>query len=261
VSGALDDAREAASIPVGVRPGGDTRTNVIAQLLSIDTVANRALVSVDGSQPIGLPYNAGATYTGFTTVMCLRNPIEGRVVFVLGPVGTQVPTAIPAPPPPPAASVTASATILPTASATWSAKYSRFAAWQPTRYGGSTTLYQGNQYGSGVLTGIAVYGDQILNLGATSITAMTVGSTIATPDTGSPQFQGTAAGTLPGTAPTGTGGTASGTGAVDLVASGIAAAMLAGTVKGLVLVGGTYLGIYGAANSGMALNITYTRPG
>jgi hypothetical protein len=226
-----------AGQPVGARPGADTRTEVVARLISIDTVANKAVVSVDGSQPIALPYNPAAVYTGYNTVMCLRNPIEGRVTFVMCPIGTQAAAPLPAPPiPAPPATVTATATIFPTTSATWSAKYSRYSAWQPTRYGGTTTMYQGDKYGSGVLTGIAVYGDQIVNLGATSILSMTVGVTIVTPDTGTPQLRGTASGS-------------------------IAAAMRTGAVKGLILTGGTYLGVYGAANSGMALSITYTRPG
>lgn len=260
---ALDDVRETSALPLGPRPGSDTRTTVVAQLISIDTGTNRATVTVDGSQPMELPYNPAAVYTGYTTVMCLRNPITGRVEFVMCPIGTQDVVTTPSPPVPPTPppTVTATATIVPVTSATWSAKWGRYSAWQPTRYGGTTTLYQGNKYGSGALTGIAVYGDQIVNLGALSITSMTVGVRIATPDSGTVTLQGTSSGSLPGSAPSGGGGTASGTGAVDLVASGIAAAMLAGTVKGLVLVGGTYLGIYGAANAGMALNITYTRAG
>lgn len=256
---ALDDIREAAASPVGARPGADTRIAVVGQLLSIDTVANRAIVSVDGSQPMSLRYSPAISFTGYTTVLCLRNPITGQVTDVLHPLGTQ-----PLPPPAPAdppTTVTATATIVPTTSATWSTKWSGYAAWQPTVYGGPTTLYQGSAFTSGALTGIAVYGDQILNLNATSITAMTVGVTIATPDTGVVIVQGTASGELPVSIPVGTGSTSTGTGDVDLVASGIAAAMLAGTVKGLILSGTDYLGVAGAANAGMALNITYERAG
>lgn len=255
----LDDAREVLALPLGPRPGSDTRIVVPAQLISIDTVTNRASVSVDGSQPISLPYDPSAVYTGYTTVMCLRNPFTGQVVDVLHPIGTQDDP--PPVPDEPEASVIATATIVPTTSATWSAKYSRFGAWQPTLHGGPTTLYQGDAYGSGVLTGIAVYGDQIVNLGATSITAMTVGVSIVTEDAGSVVLRGTSSGTLPGSVPGGMGSTATGVGDVDLVASGIAADMLAGIVKGLILVGTDHLGIAGAANAGMALTITYTRAG
>ena len=64
--------------------------------------------------------------------------------------------------------MTATALILPTWSGTWSTKWGRFDAWQPTRYGGRSDLYQGDKYNSGLLVGIAVYGDQIAALGATA---------------------------------------------------------------------------------------------
>jgi hypothetical protein len=154
------------------------------------------------------------------------------------------------------------ALILPTWSGTWSTKWSKWNAWQATRseYGGAATLYQGDKYGSGVLTGVAVYGDQVAGLGATSITSMTVEVALATYDTGTPILQGAPTGDAYPSGLSPSGATVSGFGLVDLVASGIAEAMRTGAVKGLCAVGSNYLGLSGTSRNGMALRVTYTRP-
>jgi hypothetical protein len=263
--GAFEDAREAAAFDKGVPAGGDGRLWTIGQLISID--AERATVTIHGGQPVELPFVPN-TYTDINTVYVLLDPLRGGSgQLVLGPCGEvpdDDPDVAPLPPVPvvPPATITAHRLILPTASGTWSAKWSRYAAWQPTRYGGSTTLYQGSKYGSGTLTGVAVYGNQIVNLGATSITAMTLTSVLATVDTGTVTYKGTASGTMPAGIPVTVGsGTASGFGSVSLVASGIAEAMRVGAIKGLVTIGTDYLGVYGRAKAnGMALSVTYTKP-
>lgn len=261
----LDDWREAAAQPRGVAPGGSGTPWTVARLVEIDEDANRAVVSINGSQPVALPFEAN-NYEGVDTVFVALDPLRtGAGQRVTGPCGVtpeDEPDPDPVPPPPSGTVTVGPVTILPTWSGTWSAKWSRYGAWQPSRYGGVTTLYQGNKYGSGNLTGVAVYGNQIAGLGASSIVSMSVRSLVATSDTGTPTFQGTAAGTRPSGAPATVGsGTASGTGWVNLVPSGIAEAMRVGAIRGLVAVGSDYLGVYGQAHpSGMALVVTFTRP-
>lgn len=266
--GALEDAREGLALPVGPRRGASTEIHKIAQLLSINSTTQRATVSIDGSQPVALPYLPGV-YTGYTTVLVLCNPIQGgRGVFVLGPVGVQVvipadpSSGPPPPPPPPPATVTASATILPTWSGTWSSKWGKWGAWtNGGRYGGSPSLYQGDAYGSGSLKGLAVYGDQIVNLAALSILSATVTMNVAT-GAGSPTAQGSPAGTpAPGGPPASSGATNAGTGAVPLDST-ICEGLRTGAFKGLALVGSGYVAVYGTGRAdGMALNLTYTRAG
>jgi hypothetical protein len=269
--GAVEDAAEAARLPQGPRAGSSTTIWKTAQLLSIDATAQRAWVSIDGSQPVGLPYAPGV-YTGFTTVAALCNPLEGgRAVYVLGPVGVQVvanpdPAAPadppPPPPPPPPAAVTATATILPTWSGTWSSKWSKWGGWtNGGRYGGALSLYQGDAYGSGSLKGLAVYGDQIANLGALSIVSAIVTVTVAT-GSGSPTVQGSASGTpYPAGPPVSSGAVSSGTGPVVLDPS-VCEALRTGATKGLALVGTGYCAVYGEGRAdGMALHIEYLRAG
>ena len=264
--GALEDAREAKSLPIGPRFGASTDIYKTAQLQSINAVTMRAIVSVDGSQPISLPFVPGV-YTGYTTVHVLCDPGKGgRAVLVLGPAGVQVvdpgdPTSgVPLPPPPPPASVTATATILPTWSGTWRTGQ-RWDQWNVGRYGGRSDLYQGNAYGSGVLKGLAVYGDQIVGLSALTIVSATVTMNVST-GSGTPTVQGCASGTpAPAGPPSSSGATSSGTGAVDLDST-ICEGLRTGTVKGLALVGSGYVAVYGTGRAdGMALRITYTRAG
>lgn len=240
--------------------GGDDRQFVVAQLISINTAATvkRATVSIDGAPAVALPYVDFGSYAGFTTVLVARDPFgAGSGQWVLGPVGSQA-TPPPAPPaqPPPATPSTkqVKTTIRPSASGTWSNKWGRFYAWNVGRYGGSTTLYQGDNYGSGTLEGIAVYGNQITALNALSIDACVLHVPLAT-GSGTVQVQGTTQGSLANPAPAGA--TASGTGSFELGAT-IRGQLRTGASKGLVLVGAAYLAVYGTG-AGMALSITYTR--
>lgn len=261
--GALEDWRELAAQPRGIDPSAGGLPWTVARLIEIDAAANRAIVSIAGSQPVALPFLPNA-YAGITTVYVQLDPLRtGAGQMVLGPCG--IADEVDQPPVPAAGDSTVTVgpvTILPTWSGTWSSKWGRYGAWQPSRYGGPSTLYQGNKYGSGVLTGLAVYGDQVAGLGATAILSMSVSSILATQDSGTPVFRGTASGVRPSGAPTPTGATASGLGAVNLVPSGIAEAMRVGALKGLALVGTDYLGIRGISHpSGMALTVTYERTG
>lgn len=230
---------------------------------AISAPTSRITVTVDEASMV-LPHVSG-TYTVAGLVAVLLDPAYATGGIVLGPLGNPPP-----PPPPPvipaAPSVpptftvgTFTALILPTWSGSWRTIRSAYDRWNTTSYGGPSSLYQGNSYGSGAMVGIATYGDQIAGLGALTITAMTVTSTLAT-GSGSPVFQGTAQGTPYPGAPAPSGGSASGVGQVDLVASGIAGAMRTGAIKGLCTVGGSYLAVRGMSLAdGMALSITYTR--
>lgn len=257
--GALEDAREAASLPVGARAGASLDVYGVAQLISVDAGAGRATVSYRGSQPMDLPYNLAGTYAGVSTVDVLCNPLEGgRAVYVLGPRGALA--GAPELPDAPTGEVTATALILPTWSGTWRTTRSAWDRWNTTRYGGRSDLYQGDAYGSGALKGLAVYGDQVVNLGAASIVSATV-SLVRSNGTGVPAVQGSPHGTAyPAGPPSSSGATSSGVGAVSLDST-IAEALRTGAAKGLALVGAAYVGVYGTSRAdGMALNITYTRP-
>ncbi len=263
--GALEDWREAAAMPRGVEPGGSALPWTVGRLVRIDEAANRAVVSIQGSQPVALPYVPNA-YEGITTVYVQLDPLRsGAGQKVLGPCGVvpeaeePVVIALPPVPPPPPAVVTATTWISPTATGTWSTKWGRFAAWQPERYGGPSTMYQGNAYGSGVLIGQAAYGDQIVGLGATSIVSMTVESYPITGG-GTPAFCAAAQGALSG-APSGLGPTFAGTGSVP-VDPAAAELLRTGAAKSIAMVGAEYVAIYGRNNvNGMVLTVTYTRPG
>lgn len=260
--GIFEDAREAAALPGGPRPGALSRVCDVAQLVAVDGDTQRATVSLRGSEAFDLPYLPGV-YTGYTTCLVLCDPLDGgRAVYVLGPVGVQVdPPTPPAPPPPPSSGGTVSATavILPIWSGTWRATRGAWDRWNTDRHGGRSTLYQGNAYGSGPVTGLAVYGDQVVGLGATAITDMQVAVTIAT-GSGTPVIQASGAGTPPSGAPGFGGDTVSGIGWVPLSAA-MRTAFLAGAAKGLGLVGGDYLAVYGTGRAdGMALRVTYERP-
>lgn len=259
--GAFDDARElAAGRP---RPG---RAHVIGQLLGIDEVTQRASVSIDGSQPISLPYVPGV-YAGYTTVLCLCNPSAGgRAEYVLAPVGTQAEP--PAPPVPPSGAAS-SATILPTSTGTWRTNR---VAWD--RYTGGdgalSDLYQGPAAsGGGTLVGLATYGEQLVGLGAAAITAVEVAVTRVGTGSSDPValvVQGAPHGSRPAGAPTPAGDTAQvvlarGKSGVIALPASVCEQMRTGAVKALVLVGAAYAGAKGInRGDGMALHVTYTRP-
>ena len=168
-----------------------------------------------------------------------------------------------------AGSVVATASIGPQVTGTWRSNFSRWDSWNPGRYGlGNTPIYQGDAYGSGPLIGYAGYGDQVANLGATSIedismVAVKGGDGLSAVLT----VQGSAAGTRPGGAPSGAGDSASsgsiGSGATGGLAftTAMREAFRTGASKGLVAIGGQYGGFGGfGVPPSFVLQIRYTRP-
>lgn len=260
--GALADAREVTAF--APRAG---RAHVVAQLLTVDGVTQRATVSIDNSPPVTLPFaGAAADYSGITTVLCACNPTDGgRAVFVLAPVGAQID-----PPVAPVAAVSAPAVagIGVVGSGTWRASRG---AWD--RYTGGdgalSDLYQGPAAtGGDTLLGWCGYGDQIVGLGATTITSITVIVTrVGTGTTGGVALtvQGSPSGTRPAGAPGHSGETASvtltrgATGTITLTAA-MCEALRTGAAKGLCLVGGAYAGAKGVTVGGMSARVSYTRP-
>lgn len=268
--GGFEDAREAASQTVGARPGSLTDVHGVALLTAIDAGTARATVSFRGSQPFKLPFmGAAADYAAADTVLVLCNPLEGgRAVFVLGPIGQVDDAVSDSVPDAPASTATATATIVPTWSGTWRVDRAAWDRWNIDRYGGRSDLYQGDDYGSGTLIGLATYGDQIVNLAATSIASavLTVqrngsgGSAAVT-------VQGAPHASRPAGAPSPSGTTASsavlsatGKGSISLD-SAQREALRTGSAKSLALVGATYAGVFGTSRAdGMALVITYAKP-
>lgn len=241
---------------------GDSRPFVVGRLLDVDNEANRAQVTVNGSAPVWLPLMPGL-YEGITTVWVLTDPNRsGSGQLVLGPCYQEPEIEVPAPPPDPvvtpAPPVTATALIRPLGSATYRHIRGAWDRWNVDMYGGSSTLYQGDAYGSGPLTGLAWYGDQIVNLGASVILGVTVSTPRAT-GSGTVTLQGAPHGSRPG-APAPSGGIAAGDASVALTGA-MCEALRTGAAKSLATVGGNYRATYGAAHaSGMALSITYQRP-
>lgn len=169
-------------------------------------------------------------------------------------------------PTPPTETVTV--TIRPTWSGTYRHNRSAWDRWNVDRYGGRSTLYQGSAHGSGSLTGLAVYGTRVRDLGAISITRIEVtlrGAGLVEGSYPSITVQGSPHGSKPSGAPSSSGDTASGspgksgTAKVALPSS-VREAFRTGDVRGLALVGSGYGAVRGtSAADGMALRITYTR--
>lgn len=163
---------------------------------------------------------------------------------------------------------TAIATIGPQSSGTWRSSYSKWDVWATTIHGGASDIYQGNGGGSGPLTGLACFGDQVANLGALSIEQMTL--TVIRNGSGSGNVpltvQGSPHGSRPAGAPSGAGATAStaalprgASGSVDLPST-VCDAFRTGASKGLIAVGGTYAGFGGVGTPGsFVLTVRYTR--
>lgn len=217
-----------------------------------------------------LPYNAG-TYAVGTKVHVLRDPQKfGAPVHVLGPQGNYN-GANPGNPGDgsgnPGQVVNRQAVILPQWSGSWRAAYSRWDSWNTDRYGGRSTLWQGNAYGSGPMTGLAVYGDQIVNLGAVAITRIQVAVYRADSSVSSGKaavLQPSPHGAPPGGAPAVGGATAGsppltpGQGAQVDLPSSVFEGFRVGAHKGIATVGGDYGGFSGTSRAdGMALTIQY----
>lgn len=272
MSSDLDAYRVAGAEPVGLRPGADGAVTTTGVLLDLDAAKNRALVSVHDSAGSWLPMIPGV-YEGVRTVHVLLSPFDGgRAQLVLGPAedAPADPGADPLPQVPPSApadSVSQTVTITPQWSGTYRVPRGAWDRWNVGTYGGRSDVYQGSGYGSGSLRGLAVYGSQIVNLGASSIDAVTLrarrngsgGGTAALGVQGSPH------GSRPSGSPASSGATAatsavgSGRWAEAALPAGMREALRTGAARGLVAVGSTYSGWYGTGGS-FALRITYTRP-
>lgn len=229
-----------------------------AQLLAVDSGTNQAQVSIDGGSAVWLPMLA-SNYDTATVVAVGFDPLVGPLV--LGPIGTQLeppPAPAPAPAPDEASTVTDTAVIRPTWSGTWRVIRSAWDRWNVDRYGGRSTLWQGSGFGSGTLVGLATYGSQIVNLRALSIQSVRV-NIVRAYGSGTVVLQGSPHGSQPSGAPSSSGSTASGSDNIPLP-SDVREGMRTGSVRGLALVGSTYLGVAGTSSaSGMSLSITYTR--
>lgn len=259
----------------GLAPAGQAvrRVAVLTGVLSaLPDADSLCTVSVYGSEPIeGVPATPNA-YTGATTARVLM--VDGTPAQVLGPLGS-VPigggVGDVAPPGVPQSGGTATVTraILPSVSGTYR---STRGAWG--RWGDADDVYQAGSAQSGPLSGLACYGDQVVAIGAASITRAVL--TLVQVGTGfslpwSAVVRGSASGSLPAGAPSYAGDSitvgmpgASAGGATrtgELTAT-MCEALRTGATKSLGLVGVDYgatagLGTHGAA---WALSLTCEVP-
>lgn len=225
------------------------------------TGATTATVSWNGGT-YTLPF-VPATYGGLPRDVWISLSDWGVPVLVNGPSATAPP---PPPPPPPDPEPPRTEQVQQAIGPQWSGTYRSSRAawdrWNTDRYGGRSTLYQGDAFGSGPLVGYAAYGAQVANLGAISIDRIQV----AVRPLGLPSGSGPA--TLIGTTqnfpapaggPSGVGATVTGSGWVDLPGS-VLESWRTGAIGGLATIGGTYRAFAGAGNGdGMTLVVTYTR--
>ncbi|WP_337004119.1 MULTISPECIES: hypothetical protein [unclassified Microbacterium] len=258
----------------------------LGPLVPGSTIAGGRVVSVNSTVGLlkvttlgatyDLPYPPG-TYAANTPVHVVRSPSRfGLPEYVLGPSGSYN-AANPGQPgggaENPAQVVSRQAIILPQFTGAWRANFGRWNEWNTDRYGGRTTLYQGNAFGSGPMVGLAGYGEQIVALGALKITRMQAAVYRADSSTTAakvPVLQPSPHGGHPGGAPT-ISPSAAATGPalvpnagahVDLPAS-VFEAFRTGAFKGLVTVGSDYAGFSGAPDrapihaDGMALVVQY----
>lgn len=258
---------------------GPTKSDTVrpvGRVTAVDAGANTATVSI-GTASFTLPYIPGPTYVVDQDVYVLREPrLGGQPTLILGPcsvapAGSTDDDDAPSTPPPVGTTTTATKTITPAWSGTWSVYRGAWDRWNTERFGGRSTLYQGDPAFSvhGPFKGLAVYGDQIVNLNATAITKLEVrlrGAGLDLASYPSVTVQGSPHGTKPAGSPSSSGPTASGSpgrsGAVWVaLPADIRAGFLAGSMKGLALVGSGYNAVRGTSSGdGMALRVTYTRP-
>jgi hypothetical protein len=222
-----------------------------------------------------LPYAPG-TYAVGTPVHVIRSASKyGLPEYVLGPSGSSnaqnpgQPGGGDANPP---ALVDRQAVIQPQWSGSWRSAYSRWDSWNTDRYGGRSTLWQGNGVGSGAMTGLVTYGDQIAALGAQQITRMQV--TVYRADSSFSNgrvavLQPSPHGARPAGAPSSSGEgvgsppLAPGQGAQVGLAASVFEGFRTGGYKGLATIGTDYAGFSGTPDrqpihaDGMALVVQY----
>lgn len=263
----LQAIRDQRSQPVPPRAGLADQLTVTGYLSDVPDATRRCSVSVLGSPPIAGVPALSADYTAATTVRILMS--GGVPVQVIGPAGALPTKGSGAIPPPPSAATTQTSTqqtvILPQASGTWRAIRGAWGRW-----GDADDTSQ--RSGADPLTGLATYGDQIVSLGAASITQ----ATITLVQSGSSGYaspwaavvQGSPHDGIPGGAPSSSGSTATvtmpgrgrGTSASADLPADLREALRTGAARGLALVGTAYGTALGAGRSGQAwaLTLTYT---
>lgn len=270
----LDIARGTDPLQGALAPSLDASARTTGIVSSTNATTNRLLVSIRGADPIPMPYAPG-TYTNGEMVDVSVSYVGGTLqCYVLGRTGGTPGVTLPTVPPAAPTTATATAVILPTWTGTYRAIRAAYDRWNETRteYGGRSTLYQGSLSPSGQLNALALYGDQIKNLGATTITAMVLTLRDANMYIGSrPAMEFRAATNVDASsAPAATGATMTaptlGPGEVKTMAidPSLFESFRTGTLKALTTVGSgssKYNAVRGtSAPDGMALAITYTRP-
>ncbi len=253
-----------------VKPGPRVAPGVVK---AVNASSGLLTVSALGGEH-KLPYLPG-TYGVGAPVHVLRGAY-GTPELVLGTVGNYV---APVPPEQPGGGddnepvlVQRQAVILPEWSGSWRAAYSRWDSWNTSRYGGRSTLWQGNGYGSGPMTGLATYGNRITDLRAEEILSIRARVWRADSSTSSGRvavLQPSPEGGRPGGAPAVSGATASSRplppGQSDDVTlpGSVLDGFRTGAFRGLATVGGDYAGFNGTPDrdpvraDGMALMIQY----
>lgn len=260
---------------LGPVTGGDPL--VLGRLTAINTSQVRGTVTIDGVSYV-LPY-IPSTYTAPSDVWVMLSPKGGGTPqIIMGPNSNPPPppepdpdpeVPIPTPPPPPPSTISRKATITPSWSGSYRSNRSAWDRWNATNntYGGRSTLYQGNAYGSGAMKGLATYGNQIANLKALSIEKMVLiikGAGLSLGSYPAMTFQGSPHGSKPSGAPSSSGATVSGSpGKSGTVRIELPAAMReafrTGGVKGLCTAGTGYNAVRGTGTAGaMSLEIEYT---
>lgn len=253
-----------------VAPLADADVIVAGTVAAINSARGTLTVNTLGGQ-YELPYNAAA-YTVGAAVYIRRDPQRfGVPVHVDGLQGNYE---APKPETPGGGSPNdpklenRQAVIQPQQSGSWRSSQSRWDNWNTDRFGGVSTLWQGNDYGSGPMTGWAGYGDQVVNLRAQQIVAMWVN--VVRADTSSSAgkaatVQGSPDGSRPGGGPGGSGDTATTSGLTPGQGQSLQLpgstydAWRTGGFKGIRLTGGDYGGFAGTSRAdGMTLTVHYT---
>ncbi|MEV7827497.1 hypothetical protein [Microbacterium enclense] len=253
-----------------VAPLADADLIVAGVVKAINSAAGTLTVETLGGL-FQLPYNAAA-YTVNAPVYVRRDPQRfGAPVHVDGLQGNYV---APTPDTPGEGTANApkletrQAVIQPQQSGSWRSSQGRWDNWNTDRYGGISTLWQGNDYGSGVMVGWAGYGDQVRNLGAEKITGLWVNVVRADSSSSAGKaatVQGSPDGSRPGGAPGGSGDTATSNGLTPGQGQSLQLpgstydTWRTGGFKGIRLTGGDYGGFAGTSRAdGMALTVQYT---
>lgn len=253
-----------ASRPVRILGPIEPRSPILLGTVTAGPTGGNLTVSVEGTSYV-LPAPMGAYTVGASAYVLLDD--WALPVFVLGPSSLTAGGGAGSIPGGGGSVVAATATIGPQSTGTYRSGYG-WDTWGNDIHGGVADIYQGSGYGSGALTGLACYGDQIVNLGAIAIQKITLAARRNGSGTGSTPLtvQGAPHGGRPAGAPSPSGSTAStggiptsSWGSVDLPAD-ICEALRTGSAKALTAVGSGYAGFGGTSTPGsFALTVQYTR--